>query len=159
MAAVGVTAPSASALNHENYNILRNAQRGQRCLDINRDYPVSYAPGQLWDCKDGGYYPDWRQFKLVTTSLPAPRSGVADKITPKGPRGAGMCVEHDADLTSVRQTACSVDNIAQDFILNDSTGEIVTIWLNECLTAMGDYNGAPVMAKPCNGSLSQRWYF
>src|SRR6185437_5093300 len=46
LAAVGLEATPAMALTHRSYNIMRNAQLNQLCLDI--DAPTHLA--QLWSC-------------------------------------------------------------------------------------------------------------
>ena len=152
-AVMGLTATSALALNHTTYNILRNAQQSQRCLDMDTRDPAEGARAQLFDC--GGN--DQRQFLLVTTS---PGGGlIYDEIRPKGSRGSGRCLFSDgvAGATVIQRT-CDDFNQAQSWSLR-STGEIVNIYSGYCLDATGDVNNAPVVTRPCNGTISQRWFF
>jgi hypothetical protein len=156
-AAVGLTATSASALNHDLYGLLRNAQQGQRCLDMNRDDPAEGARAQLWDCGDK---PDQRQFILVRTSPGGSGAPVYDEIRPKGSRGTGRCLFSNGVIgATVIQRTCSDFSQFQSWILRDSTGEIVNVFTGYCLTAAGDRNAAPVVTQPCNGSIAQRWFF
>jgi hypothetical protein len=154
VAAVGLSATSASALNHNSYNILRNAQRGQRCLDMRLEDAPEGARAQLYDCQNPE--PDQREFILQTTS---PGGGLFyDEIRPRGSRGSGRCLNAGA-VEVVRQSVCFNFAQTQSWILNDSTGEITNVYTGYCLTATGDYNLAPVITAPCNGTLAQRWYF
>jgi len=148
------SAPPALALNHDNYNILRNAQAGQRCLDMRLEDAPEGARAQLYDCQNPE--PDQREFILQTTS---PGGGlIYDEIRPRGSRGNGRCLD-EASGGVVRQLTCFNFGQDQSWILHDSTGEITNVYTGYCLTATGDYNLALVVTAPCNGTLAQRWYF
>ena len=63
----------------------------------------------------------------------------------------------------MRQTACWDDPNRGQFAgwqaweLRTATGEIVSRWSHQCLTA-SDARGALVFERPCNGSIAQRWF-
>jgi hypothetical protein len=153
MAAVGLSATSASALNHDSYNILKNAQLGQRCLDIRTQDAAEGATAQLWHCTNH----DEQNFLLVTTS---PGGGLFyDEIRPRGTRGLGRCLNAPGVGGAVYQRGCIDFSVVQSWILKDSTGEIVNVYSGQCITATGDFDGASVVTQPCNGSIAQRWFF
>lgn len=153
-AVVGLSATSALALNHNSYNILKNAQKNQNCLDIKTEDPAEGARAQLWNCTNH----DEQNFILVTTS---PGGGLFyDEIRPRGTRGSGRCLKSDGVAGhQVYQETCIDFAQIQSWILNDSTGEIVNVFSRYCLTATGDANRAAVVTQPCNGSIAQRWFF
>jgi hypothetical protein len=154
-AAVGLSATSASALNHSTYTSLKNAQRNQFCLDMKSEDSAEGARAQLWSCTHP--VPDEQQFILVTTS---PGGGlIYDEIRPKGSRGSGRCLfSNGVAGANVIQRTCDNFNQAQSWILK-STGEMVNVYSGYCLDATADARGAFVVTRPCNGSLSQRWFF
>ena len=157
-AAVGLTATSASALNTENYTSLKNANTNQYCLDIRTEDNAEGARAQMMNCKHP--VPDAQQFILVRADRhdgngPVPGQ---DTIRPKGSRGSGKCL-WDSGVSGglVTQKTCFDYAQAQSWNLR-STGEIVNIFSGRCLDG-ANVQGGDVVTLPCNGAISQRWFF
>jgi len=141
-------ATSAPALNPRSYNIMRNAQLNQLCLDI--DAPTHLA--QLWSC----HHPVTANQQYIVP-------------TPAGPAGimiqsqlGNLCLSEERPFQDEVRTCEPATDTAQRWTLNHDTGEIVTNANGDggtCLTAVGDFNGARVINAPCNGSIAQRWFF
>jgi hypothetical protein len=161
-AAVLVFTPtSASALNPRSYNILQNAQRNQLCMDMKLEDPFEGGRAQLWSCSHP--VTSQQQF-IVRATDPA---GVPGFVTISNQR-SHKCLTSNLSSTGssqVTQRTCADDpnrgqyDRTQAWQLRHDTGEIVSVDSNLCLTALGDFNGAPVLVMACNGSLAQRWFF
>jgi hypothetical protein len=149
MLGLGLGGAPASALNHDSYNILRNAGSHQYCLDIRtEDQPVG-ARAHLWTCTHPVV--GEQQFLLVT--VPFVPTLAAIKV-----QRSGYCLEKDDD-GPIRQRPCVTNGSVQAWDLRD-TGEIVNFGSGLCLDAVpADTKGADVVARPCDGSISQRWFF
>jgi hypothetical protein len=150
MLGLGVGATPASALNHESYNILRNAGQHHYCLDIRtEDNPVG-ARAHLWTCTKDPRPPE-QQFLLVTDVFGHDHIKV---------QRSGYCLYAQFDKMIVQlQCGSGLDFINQSWVLRD-TGEIVNAGTGDCLdTTPADTKDATVVDSPCNGSISQRWFF
>lgn len=153
------TPTSASALNPRSYNILPNAQRNQLCVDMKLEDPLEGGRAQLWSCSHP--VTSQQQF-IVRTTDPA---GVPGFVTISNQR-SHKCLSSNSfsGFDQVTQRTCADDpnrgqyDQSQAWQLRD-TGEIVSVHSNQCLTATGDVNGAWVVERPCDGTLSQRWFF
>jgi hypothetical protein len=145
---VGLSGTPASALNHDTYNILRNAGLHQYCLDIRTEDPPRQARAHLWTCTHPVV--GEQEFLLVSDSLGHDHIKVLR---------SGYCVEGGVTPEdTVSQTPCS-DFDLESWDLRD-TGEIVNVGNLRCLDAKpADTKNADVIVAPCNGSISQRWFF
>jgi hypothetical protein len=145
-AAIGLTAPSASALNDFRYGLLQSAQASQRCLDMNGSEPAEGAHGQLWDCKKSSN----QLFIIVHVNEGPPGQ---DELRPMN----GMCLKSDGIVgNQVYQQTCQDYSLFQNWYFQP-TGEIINSFSGYCLDANGDGKGATVVTRPCNGHISQRW--
>ncbi len=145
MLAIGLQTTPAMALNPDSYNILKNAQRNQLCLDI--DAPTLQA--HLWSC----HHPVTSNQQYL---LFAPPGQSPDEWKIKSQLG-NVCLKNERPFQN-SVVSCSAADIGQRWFLK-STGEIVSTWDGTCLDAQGDFDGARVVQNSCNGSISQRWFF
>jgi hypothetical protein len=143
----------ASALNHGDPNF-RNAGAHQFCLEIRTEDPALGARAHLWTCTRP--VPDEQQFLFL--SFPA-GEGIRVKRSP------GYCLQAMGTGQTVRQWPCDGGSTGQNWVLKD-TGEVVNAvdpnspTSGQCLDALpADTKNAAVVTAPCNGSLSQRWFF
>jgi hypothetical protein len=143
--AFGLGGTPASALNHDSYNILRNAGLHQYCLDIRtEDAPIG-ARAHLWTCTHPVV--GEQQFLLVTDTsghdqIKVQRSGYCLTLVDSGP---------------VVQLPSTSGSRNQSWVLRDS-GEIVNLRIDACLVA-ADQKGADVLVRVCDGTIAQRWFF
>jgi hypothetical protein len=149
MLGLGLGGSPASALNHDSYNILRNAGLHQYCLDIRTEDPPNGARAHLWTCTRP-VVPE-QQFRLVTNAVGHDQIKVQLR---------GLCLEANSTGGPDIQEPCDFGNPAlQSWDLRD-TGEIVNDATHNCLDAVpADTKNADVVDRPCNGSISQRWFF
>ena len=144
---VGLSATPASALNHNTYNILKNADLHQYCLDIRTEDPPRQARAHLWTCTHPVV--GEQEFLLVSDSLGHDHIKVLR---------SGLCLEGGPAGDTVVQTLCT-DFSLESWDLRD-TGEIVNVGNPRCLDAApADTKDADVIVAPCDGSISQRWFF
>ncbi len=145
MLGFGLGATPASALNHDTYNILRNADLHQYCLDIRAQDQRDGARAQLWTCTHPVV--GEQLFKLVSDNFGA------DHIRIKR---SGYCLEPGFPAF---QAVCDLGEFRQTWILKD-TGEIMNGFNGLCLVPLQrDTKGAFVGTLPCDGSIEQRWFF
>jgi hypothetical protein len=151
MLGFGFGATPASALNHNTYNILKNADLHQYCLDITTPAPRSGAYAQLWTCTHPVV--GEQELLLVSDNLGADHIKI---------QRSGYCLDGDAvgaTETQVHPQPCDFDSGLQSWDLRD-TGEIVNVANGNCLDASPpDIKGGWVVTFPCDGSISQRWFF
>ncbi|GAA1027622.1 hypothetical protein GCM10009557_09730 [Virgisporangium ochraceum] len=158
-ALLGVTATSAWALNHNTYNKLKSADVRQYCTDMKSEDPAEGARAQLWTCSGASQ----QQFILVVASGPVPgletiRSKSARKcLTVTGTTAGSGVVQHECYSGPVPNPTGSFTH-AENWDLR-TTGEIVNQLTGMCLDTTSNRKGAPLMVWPCNGNISQRWYF
>lgn len=152
---------AAFALNHDSYNILKNADRNQLCLDIRTEDPELDARAQLWNC-DHPVVPE-QEFILVDPEFHVDpgyvmlRSAVDPNHSEGG--GVGLCLFGGGSPgDTVRRRPCFPYAQAQNWELR-ATGEIVNQYSKLCLDTRHDGKGEDVMEWPCNGNVAQRWYF
>jgi hypothetical protein len=145
MVGFGFGGAPASALNHDSYNILRNTGSHQYCVDIRTEDPPVSARAHLWTCTRPVVAE--QQFLLVTDSFGHDQIKV---------QRSGYCIRHFDD-GPVRQQRCVPGLRSQSWLLRD-TGEIVSFLTGGCLTA-DDRKDADVLVRPCDGTISQRWFF
>jgi hypothetical protein len=142
---LGLAATPAGALNHETYNILRNAGSHQYCLDIKTEDAPLHARAQLWTCT----HPVVGEQLLILVSDGS--GGDYIKV-----RRSGYCL--DAFQGIVTQEPCD-GFVLQSWELRD-TGEIVNSGTGRCLDAApADTKRADVIVARCDGGISQRWFF
>jgi hypothetical protein len=152
VAVVGLTPMSASALNPDSYNILKNAQRNQLCLDMHSELPAEGAPGQLWSCT----HPVVAEQQFILVAPNFGQGPVPGMWLLKSERG-NQCLTETSDGRQVKLSHCVSATVASWYLEN--TGEIKNVFYGSCLDATGDAKGAAVVTRSCNGSLSQRWFF
>jgi hypothetical protein len=158
-ALLGVTATSAWALNHNTYNRLKNANVHQYCADMKAEDPAEGARAQLWSCSGASM----QQFLLVVASGPTPgletiRSKSARKcLTVTGIEAGSGVIQHECWSRLVPSSGGPFTQ-AENWDLR-TTGEIVNQLTGMCLDTTATHKGAPLMVWPCNGNISQRWYF
>jgi hypothetical protein len=151
MLGAGLGATPASALNHDTYNILKNVDQHHYCLDIDTNYLApAGAPAHLWTCSRP-VVPE-QQFLLVADIYGHDHIKV---------QRSGYCLEAPAapiDGTVV-QEPCDPNQINQSWVLTPS-GSIVMTGAGRCLDVFqADTKGTAVEALPCNGNISQHWFF
>jgi hypothetical protein len=148
-AAVGLTATSASALNHDSYSTLRNANTHQYCLDTNFGDPAEGARAILFTCLS--FFSTNQRFILVRTS---PGAGVwYDEIVSQR---TGKCLWWTGTGAQVVQRSCYDFALAQSWYQRGA-GEVVNAYSGECLEGNNVAGGA-VVTRPCNGTINQRWF-
>jgi hypothetical protein len=152
-AVLGLGGTPASALNHDSYNILRNAGLHNYCLDIRTEDKAVGARAHLWTCTKDPRPPE-QQFLLLTNSFGQDNIEV---------QRSGYCLSGSVTIfggaTPVTQVPCGLSTLNQTWQLRDS-GEIVNTGTGDCLDAApSDTKDADVVVVPCNGSISQRWFF
>jgi hypothetical protein len=158
-ALLGVTATSAWALNHRTYNKLKSADVNQYCTDMKSEDPAEGARAQLWTCSGKSQ----QQFILVVASGPVPgletiRSKSAGKcLTVTGTTAGAGVVQQECYSGPVPDPTGSFRQ-AENWDLR-TTGEIVNQSTGMCLDTTSNRKGAQLIVWPCNGNISQRWYF
>jgi hypothetical protein len=144
----------ASALNHDSFNILKNAGRHQYCLDIRAEDPPYGARAHLWTCTHPVV--GEQLFLLVTDRFGFDQIKVGNNFfqTPE------LCLEVNVGGGPAIVEPCDFGNPnLQSWDLRD-TGEIVSRETGRCLDATpADTKDADVVDRPCNGTISQRWLF
>jgi hypothetical protein len=150
MLGAGLGAAPASALNHDTYNILRNAAPNHYCLDIRTEDPPLQARAHLWTCTKDPRPPE-QQFLLVSDGFGHDRIQVQRF-------GGRYCLEARPETTVIEDLCDST--AFQSWVLR-STNEIVNVaQVGYCLDATpADTKDAAIVTAPCNGSISQRWLF
>ncbi|MER7273776.1 RICIN domain-containing protein [Dactylosporangium sp. NPDC000244] len=159
VAAVGLTATSASALNPRTYNQLQNANAHRYCMDMKSEDPAEGARAQLWNCTHVAE----QQFILVGASGPVLglqtiRSKSAGKcLAVAGTTAGSGIIQHTCYSGPVPNPGGSFTQ-AENWDLR-TTGEIVNELTGMCLDTTADSKGAFLMVWPCNGNIAQRWFF
>src|SRR5262249_14098517 len=124
-------ATPASALNHNTFNILRNAGRHQYCFDIRtEDAPVG-ARAHLWTCTHPVV--GEQELKLVSDGFAGDHIEVMR---------SSYCLQGGGDGETVVQEPCDYTSTLQSWRLRD-TGEIVDYQTGLCMQA-ADAKNAPV---------------
>jgi hypothetical protein len=148
MLGLGLDAAPAYALNHNTYNILRNAGSHQYCLDIRTEDPPLHARAHLWTCT----HPVVGEQLFLLVSDQFGRDHI--KV-----RRSGYCLQGNVTGTTLRQEPCDFEDPWQSWDLRD-TGEIVNLISRECLEPrQADTKNADIVSSPCNGSTAQHWLF
>ena len=148
---LGLDATPASALNHDTYNILKNAGLHQYCLDIRTEDGTT---AQLWTCT----HPVVGEQLFILVSDQFGHDHIKVKRN-------GLCLmdfQHTFGFPppEIHATHCDFDSRFQSWDLRD-TGEIVTVGPDPlCLEPVqDDTKGTHIHASRCDDSISQRWFF
>jgi len=160
VATVGLTATSSAALNGSTYNVIKNADRHQYCLDIDTTFPgVAFAEAQLWTCTKG----QEQQFIRLDGILP-------NTFRIKIENGGGqycLGVNDFSEGSWLVAVPCGNPSwVPEQSWTTDGNGNLVAHGniidpgTRLCAdTFPHDQLGAHVELMPCNvNSISQRWF-